>query len=70
MKNKYLIQGKGYMNDTFDYSMLPNVSTNDVVLGQDCIEFYGTEDELDEFCKQIIDAGEQYFKIIGIHDIK
>ena len=70
MKNKYLIQGKGYMNDTVDYSMLPNVNTNDVVLGQDCIEFYGTEDELDELCKQIIDQGEQYFKIIGIHDIK
>ena len=46
-----------------------NIDTTDIVPGYGYINFNGTEKDLDIFCNQLIDEGEQTFKIIGIHKI-
>ena len=69
MKNKYIIEGKGYWNKTIEGSLKLTIDTTDIVPGYGYINFNGTEKDLDIFCDQLIDEGEQNFKIIGIHKI-
>ena len=69
MINKYIIEGKGYWNKTIEDSLISGIDTTDIVPGYGYINFNGTQKDLDTFCDQLIDEGEQNFKIIGIHKI-
>tara|TARA_R110002020_G_scaffold120575_2_gene274791 strand:- start:3762 stop:3980 length:219 start_codon:yes stop_codon:yes gene_type:complete len=64
--NEYLIQGKGYVNVTRDDATLTGKQFCDITSRNGCIEFKGTEDQLDIFLTHLYED-ETTFKVIGVY---
>lgn len=67
MIKQYTIQGKGYFNYITKDTYLSNKEFTDIKCRYGCIEFKGTEKQLDSFLEKLYDD-ESSFKVIGVHE--
>tara|TARA_R100000655_G_scaffold25878_2_gene53410 strand:+ start:4462 stop:4713 length:252 start_codon:yes stop_codon:yes gene_type:complete len=67
MIKQYTIQGKGYFNYITKDTYLSNKEFTDIKCSCGCIEFKGTEKQLDSFLEKLYDD-ESTFKVIGVHE--